>query len=102
MKVWLSDLAGNRSHRYVHDLMLEAFVGPRPEGEECLHADDIGSHNVIGNLRWGTRTENLLDCVRNGNHYWANKTHCEKCGAELVHNGWQRVCPNRMKTEHRL
>lgn len=94
LKIWITALDGTRFHRYVHDLMLEAFVGPRPEGCEGLHGDDIGSHNVMANLRWGTPTENRLDCVRNGNHYWANLTHCRNCSHELVHNGWQRVCPD--------
>jgi len=36
------------------------------DGHECCHADDIPSNNRLGNLRWGTRSDNLLDAVRNG------------------------------------
>jgi hypothetical protein len=60
----------------VHALVLEAFVGKRPEGQECLHGDGDPSNNKLENLRWGTRTENILDMVRHGTHWQAKKTHC--------------------------
>ncbi len=43
----------------VHRLVLLAFVGPRPDGMECLHGPDpTKSNNAITNIRWGTRQEN--------------------------------------------
>lgn len=50
----------------VHILVLEAFVGPRPDDQEGLHWDDDPSNNHAVNLRWGTRSENMHDAVRNG------------------------------------
>lgn len=97
LKVWLIRKVGERSHRYVHELVLEAFVGPRPAGLLGLHWDDDPSNNIVANLRWGTHADNMHDCVRNGNHYWANRTHCATCGSVLVYNGWQRVCPDRRR-----
>lgn len=76
MKVWLVGDGGRRQHPYVHSLVLEAFVGPRPSGHQGLHYDDIPSNNAIENLRWGTRYDNARDCVRNGRHNHASKTHC--------------------------
>jgi hypothetical protein len=73
------DLRSNRVRRVarVHCLVLEAFVGPRPTPSmEGLHFDDNLINNHLTNLRWGTSTENSHDCVRNGNHHWANKTRC--------------------------
>lgn len=61
---------------YVHTLVLEAFVGPRPEGLEARHHDDVREHNYPSNLVWGTRSENNYDRVRNGGHPMAAKTHC--------------------------
>lgn len=61
----------------VHRLVLDAFVGLQPEGMEACHFDDVKSNNVLGNLRWGTKSENTFDRVRNGNHYSARKTHCD-------------------------
>jgi HNH endonuclease/NUMOD4 motif len=64
-----------KAHR-VHRLVLDAFVGPCPEGMESLHANDIASDNRLSNLRWGTRSDNAADTVSNGNNPNANKTHC--------------------------
>ncbi len=50
----------------VHRLVLFAFVGPCPEGLECCHEDDNPTNNHIENLRWGTRSSNMADRVRNG------------------------------------
>lgn len=50
----------------VHRLVLEAFVGPCPEGMECLHWDGDRANNRRHNLRWGTRSENIADAKRHG------------------------------------
>lgn len=47
--------------RLLHHLVLEAFVGPRPEGMIALHKDDDPTNNKLSNLRWGTRKENAKD-----------------------------------------
>ena len=50
----------------VHRLVLEAFVGPCPEGMESCHEDDDALNNRLSNLRWGTRQDNRDDMVKNG------------------------------------
>ncbi|ONI62639.1 hypothetical protein CSIV_14285 [Microbacterium sp. CSI-V] len=62
----------------VHRLVLEAFVGPCPEGMEALHADDVKTHNALSNLRWSTHSDNMRDVVRNGRHRETNKTRCPR------------------------
>lgn len=52
----------------VHVLVLEAFVGPKPDGREGLHWDDVPGNNRLPNLRWGTRADNLNDGIRNGKY----------------------------------
>lgn len=53
----------------VHRLVLEAFVGPCPEGMECRHGPDHDKlNNNLMNLRWGTHQENVTDSVLNGRH----------------------------------
>ncbi len=42
----------------VHILVLEAFVGPRPEGMQCCHGPAGSSINCVSNLSWGTRSKN--------------------------------------------
>lgn len=67
---------GQRVMRQVHRLVLEAFRGSCPPGHECCHWDDDPTNNRLDNLRWGTKSENELDKVRNGNNHHARKTHC--------------------------
>lgn len=62
--------------RTVHSLVLEAFAGPRPEGQEVRHLNGVRTDNRLENLAYGTSSENKADLVAHGNHYWANKTHC--------------------------
>jgi hypothetical protein len=50
--------------RFVHHLVLEAFVGPRPDGQECRHLDGQSGNNERGNLCWGTRAEQTADKAR--------------------------------------
>lgn len=50
----------------VHTLVLEAFVGPRPNGYECRHIDGNPSNCLLTNLAWGTKAENELDKRRHG------------------------------------
>jgi HNH endonuclease/NUMOD4 motif len=56
---------GRKNGFCVHALVLTAFVGAAPNGMECCHWDDDPANNYIGNLRWGTRTDNLADYERN-------------------------------------
>ena len=66
------------STRKVHHLVLEAFVGPRPEGMEACHINGIRNDARLSNLRWGTHSSNTLDQVRHGTHAEARKTHCPR------------------------
>jgi len=74
----LKTLGGFRITRFVHSLVLEAFVGPRPNGFVSRHLDGNVENNVSSNLVWGTQSENVFDTVRHGNHNQARKTHCKR------------------------
>ena len=43
----------------VHQLVCEAFNGPRPKGMVCMHLDEDYKNNKPENLSWGTQKENL-------------------------------------------
>lgn len=58
-------LGRNGGSKGVHVLVLLAFIGPAPKGHESCHNNDDPSDNRLSNLRWGTRSENLFDAVRN-------------------------------------
>src|SRR5699024_9639299 len=69
--------------RRVHRLVMEAFVGPCPEGMEVCHWNDNASDNRLSNLRYDTRSANTMDMIRNGRHNHARKTHCPR-GHEFI------------------
>lgn len=52
---------------FVHHLVLESFVGARPEGTIGLHWPDSNpKRNEASNLRWGTPADNYADSVVHG------------------------------------
>lgn len=51
---------------YVHHLVLEAFVGPRPDGYEGKHENGIPHDCRLSNLTWGTKAANEHDKNRHG------------------------------------
>ncbi len=53
-------------HFYIHVLVAITFISPQPPGLFCLHKDDCGTYNYVGNLYWGTRRDNVADAIRNG------------------------------------
>lgn len=58
---------GLPSARKVHRLVLEAFVGPRPEGQEGCHGPGGKTDNRLMNLYWGSHHVNMgADRVRDG------------------------------------
>lgn len=82
---------GKAKSARVHVLVLEAFVGPRPDGMVACHNDGTHSNNNVTNLRWGTYTDNNRDMVKHGVHWQARKTHC-KSGHEFTpSNTYTRV-----------
>jgi hypothetical protein len=87
---------GRGNYRLVHRLVLEAFVGPCPEGQEGLHWDDDPLNNRLTNLRWGTSSENKHDSVRNGNHANARKTHCKRKHEYTLENTYVSTAGTRV------
>ena len=67
---------GRHQNQYAHALVAAAFIGERPAGYEILHGDGDTANNSVGNLRYGTSSENKLDVVRHGRHNLAKRTHC--------------------------
>jgi hypothetical protein len=71
LSVALSTAEG-KVYRYVHGLILETFVGPRPEGMESCHNNGIHTDCRAENLRWDTHSNNILDVIRHGNYRYPN------------------------------
>lgn len=63
----VSPKIGNKfRHRFLHRLILEAFVGPVPAGLQTRHLDGDSLNNALANLCYGTARENKADTVRHG------------------------------------
>ncbi|RKR45938.1 NUMOD4 domain-containing protein [Paraburkholderia sp. BL17N1] len=53
---------GQGKRRYVHQLVMEAFVGPCPEAMQVCHTHDPDpTNNRLGNLRYDTPKGNTAD-----------------------------------------
>lgn len=82
--------------RYVHQLVLEAFVGPRPTGMVACHWNDVPDDNRLENLRWASPRGNRLDLIRNGHDHNLRKTHCTRGHpydeANTLRYGGKRQC----------
>lgn len=89
---------GKWKTKKIHTLVLETFVGPRPPGRESLHANDIETDNRLTNLSWGTRSQNMLDQVKNGRHKNSVKTSCpqghsyDEVNTRIDNKGRRRCC----------
>jgi hypothetical protein len=51
---------------FVHRLVLEAFIGPCPSGQECRHGDGNRQNPALTNLSWGTPKQNAEDRIAHG------------------------------------
>lgn len=55
---------GRGKSRTVHSLVAEAFLGPRPAGQEVCHRDGDRANPALSNLVYGTRSENNIDASK--------------------------------------
>lgn len=64
--------------RKVHHLVLDAFVGKRPEGQECRHKNGNTQDNRLSNLAWGTPAQNQKDKIAHGTSQHGERNHMAK------------------------
>ena len=74
-----------RHYRFVHQLILETFVGPRSDKLECCHNDGNNQNNKLSNLRWDTSKANSADMIRHGRSTRGIKNPQHKLTEEEVH-----------------
>lgn len=71
-------LDGKAVRKLVHHIVLEAFIGPRPDGMVGCHANDIGDDNRLENLRWDLPSANYRDRDNNGRTIQGVRQHLAK------------------------
>jgi hypothetical protein len=69
---------------FLHRLILQAFVGPCPEGMQCCHWDGDKSNCAVSNLRWDTPKANAADRVRHGTDFRGQRSPNAKLTNEQV------------------
>ncbi len=57
----MSVALGRGNSRCVHELVLLAFVGPRPAKYDARHLNGVPHDNRLANLEWATRRRNSQD-----------------------------------------
>lgn len=56
-------LDGRNYKQFVHRLVAEAFIGPRPEDQTVDHINRVRDDNRVENLRYATASEQNLNRV---------------------------------------
>ncbi len=67
LRVWIYINSGYRKQILVHELVAEAFIGPKPDGYEVNHKDCDKSNNHYSNLEYVLPIENKRHSLGMGN-----------------------------------
>ena len=74
---------GKMKNYRIHTLKVKAFIyTPNPLGYNVVrHLNDVKTDNALTNLAWGTQSDNMKDCIRNGHYnYETAVKNCAKNG----------------------
>lgn len=88
-------LKGQTKTSPVHTWVALTFLGPRPEGQEVRHLDGDPGNNTLGNLAYGTPSENRYDTVRHGRNKQAAQDACVQGHPFDVANTYYRPTGHR-------
>lgn len=75
---------GQKKYKYAHQIVMLAFVGPRPEGKEVCHNNGKNTDNRLKNLRYATHKENIEDKKKHGTHQVGENTSGAKLREDQV------------------
>jgi hypothetical protein len=60
-RIPLYDGNGNKKRKFLHHLVLECFVGARPDGYHACHINNDSRDNRLSNLKWDTPSNNYKE-----------------------------------------
>lgn len=80
----------------IHNLMMEAFIGPCPSGMEVCHNNGIKNDNRLMNLRYDTKNANWEDSVKHGTRFQPNNVG-ENHGQAKLNNWIVRIIKQLLK-----
>jgi hypothetical protein len=65
----------NPAHNYrqIHRLLAETFISNKHKNKNVRHLDDNKLNNTLNNLAWGSDSDNVQDCIRNGHFPFGEK-----------------------------
>lgn len=89
---------GESKLHLLHKLVMEAFVGPRPEGCEINHIDECKTNNRVNNLEYCTHTDNINHGTRNERAAAARSIPVLEYGA-FAALAWSRCWPSTREAE---
>lgn len=75
-------------------MVAAAFIGPKPDGMEVRHLNDIRDDNRAVNIAYGTRSQNMYDSIRNGTHNRASRDRC--CRGHLFEPETTQIRVNKL------
>lgn len=106
--------SGQRTKKYIHRLVAEAFCTKDASSDEVNHKDGNKQNNQSCNLEWCTKTENMMHscyelqnyevkpvvCVETGVVYPSIKAAARQTG--IHHTSISMCCDGRQKKTHGL
>ncbi len=84
MFLTLMDCSNGKHNKKVHTLVMEAFVGKRPDGYHICHNNGDSQDNRLENLRYGSPSENEQDKIKHGTSQRGEKNIKSKLTLEQV------------------
>jgi len=71
-------------HKHGGELVLIAFIGPKPRDMEVCHNDGNAANDCLSNLRWDTHQSNMDDRKRHGTTACGERSNSKLKGIEAI------------------